>query len=54
MEKQPKQHGKLLPRQVRLDELNMVQIKNRKPISYPNGFLLITKVLLFNKLVRIW
>ena len=53
MEKQPKQNGKLLPRQVRLEEINMVQLKNNKSINYPSGFLLITKVLLFNKLVRI-
>ncbi|CAK84085.1 unnamed protein product (macronuclear) [Paramecium tetraurelia] len=43
MEKQPKPHGKLLPRQVRLDEQNMVQTKNNKSINYPTGFFLITK-----------
>ncbi|CAK84561.1 unnamed protein product (macronuclear) [Paramecium tetraurelia] len=43
MEKQPKKNGKILSRQVRLQETNMIQIKNQKTIKYPNGFLLITK-----------
>ncbi|CAD8179346.1 unnamed protein product [Paramecium octaurelia] len=43
VEKQPKKNGKILSRQVRLQETNMIQIKNDKTIKYPNGFLLITK-----------